>query len=77
MSDRMPITKGTAIRTVVLALALINQLLVSFGYSPLPIGDEEMTETLSTIFTLVAALIAWWKNNSFTQKAILADTTFK
>jgi len=71
------ISRGTIIRTVVLALALVNQLLVSFGYAPFPVGSEELTEILSTIFTLVTAIIAWWKNNSFTQKAIEADATFK
>ena len=71
------ITAGTVARTVVLLLALINQVLVCLGKSPLPIEDQQLTEVISTLFTMAAALTAWWQNNSFTKKAIEADTYFK
>jgi SPP1 phage holin len=32
--------KGTFIRTAILIIALLNQLLVSFGLNPIP-GDED------------------------------------
>lgn len=63
----------TIVRTVVLILALVNNCLVMAGHSPLPIDDEQITELLSMVFTIGAALWAWWKNNSFTQAAIAAD----
>ena len=65
--------KGTIVRTSVLAVALINQLLVAIGYSPLPFDDEAVEMLVSSIFTAVAALAAWWKNNSITRKAKQAD----
>lgn len=67
------ISKGTITRTACLILAIINSGLAIFGKSPLPIGNETLTEIISFIFTTVASLIAWWENNSFTQKAIEAD----
>ena len=67
------ISTGTIIRTVVLVLALINNCLTMAGHSPLPIEDEQLTELLSMVFTIGAALVAWWKNNSFTSAAIAAD----
>lgn len=67
------ITKGTIIRTVCLVLALINQGLTMAGRSPLPIDDELVNDLLSMIFTAAAALWAWWKNNSFTQPALVGD----
>lgn len=67
------ISSGTIIRTVVLLLALINQCLTMAGISPLPIEDEQVTELLSLIFTIAASLVAWWKNNSFTEAAIEGD----
>lgn len=70
----MKITKGTIIRTVVLLLALINQVLTICGVSPIPIDDETATNVISTLWTVVASVIAWWKNNSFTDDAISADT---
>lgn len=69
----VPQDRGSIIRTVILVVALINQLLVSFGYSPLPFEDEEIELGLSTAFTIVASLVAWWKNNSLTRKARQAD----
>lgn len=69
----MKISKGTIIRTAVLILALVNNGLVIAGKSPLPITDEALTQGLSYAITTVAALIAWWKNNSFTKEAIRAD----
>lgn len=67
------ITSGTIIRTICLILALVNNCLTMAGHSPLPIGDEQLTELLSQIFVIGAAVVAWWKNNSFTQAAIVAD----
>lgn len=65
--------KDTVIRTILLALALVNQILTSTGHGVLPISDEQITEGLSLGFTVITALIAWWKNNSFTRAAIQAD----
>lgn len=67
------ISTGTIVRTVVLALALINQLLVMLGYSPLPIDDETINLAITSVWTVAAAIVTWWKNNSFTQAAIAAD----
>lgn len=67
------ITKGTIIRTVILVIALVNQILALFGKSPIPIDDDTVTKLISAGFGLFASIIAWWKNNSFTQKAIEAD----
>ncbi len=71
------ITAGTVARTVVLLLALINQVLTCLGKSPLPLDDQQLTELISTLFTIGASLAAWWQNNSFTSNAIAADTYLK
>lgn len=70
-------TTGTLIRTIVLALALLNQILAIFGISPLPISDEQVELLVTTIVTIIVAVITWWKNNSFTRKAIEADNYLK
>ena len=51
------------VRTAVLFLALLNQLLMVFGYSILPISEQELSELLTALFTAVAAMWAWWKDN--------------
>jgi len=63
------VDKGTIIRTAVLFLAIINQILAVLGKSPLPINSDQLTDLLSTGFTAVTALIAWWKNNDFSAAA--------
>ena len=74
---KQKIDAGTIIRTVILALALINQLLTASGHAVINISDETVTQLISAAATIVTALIAWWKNNSFTQEAIEADTYLK
>ncbi|AJH79234.1 phage holin [Heyndrickxia coagulans] len=60
--------KGTLIRTIVLFIALLNQILVSCGLYKIPGTAEQQTEVLSTLFTLVTSIIAWFKNNYVTAK---------
>lgn len=67
------IEKGTIVRTVVLAVALVNQGLTISGHNPLPFTNEEVGQGVSMVLTVGASLWAWWKNNSFTQAAIAAD----
>ncbi|TFJ94457.1 phage holin [Lentibacillus salicampi] len=70
--------KGTVIRTAVLAVALMNQLLVMFGKSPLPIDAEMVEQTISFILIVVTSVWAWFKNNYVTktgkrQKTVLIE----
>ena len=67
-------TKATLIRLTVLAVALINQILVSTGYQIIPWSTEEIEGIVTALFTAVAAAVAAWKNNSVTSEAIAADT---
>ena len=69
----MKISKGTIIRTALLLLAIINNVLAIFGKAPLPVTNEQLELIISTVFTVVMAVINWWKNNSFTQPALEGD----
>ena len=71
------ITAGTIARTAVLLLALTNQLLSAMGKSPLPIESATVEQLVTAGITSIAALIAWWKNNSFTQEALAADVEYE
>ena len=73
----MNITAGTLARTIILALALINQILSAAGHPVLPIEDAQVETLVSTAWTVIAALIAWWKNNSFTAAAQKGDAVMK
>jgi SPP1 family holin len=67
----------TVARTIILTLALINQILTTTGHAVIPISDDQITQLVSLIFTVSAALVAWWKNNSFSVEAIVADKYMK
>ena len=76
-NNKMNITSGTIARTIILVLALLNQLLTATGHSVINISDESINTLISTSFTIVTAVIAWWKNNSFTQSALKADEVMR
>ena len=73
----MNITAGTLARTIILALALVNQILSATGHPVLPIEDAQVETLVSTAWTVIAALIAWWNNNSFTSAAKAGDEVMK
>ena len=65
------------IRTAVLFISLINEVLTALGMNPLPFSDEAVYQGLSAAVTAASALWAWWKNNSFTKPAQEADRLLK
>lgn len=69
----MKVSAGTIARTIVLALALINQVLTATGHNVINIAEEDINTLISTIFTVVTAIVAWWKNNSYSKQALEAD----
>lgn len=67
------ISSGTVARTIVLILALINQVFAITGKGTIDIADETIYQLCSLGATVVASAVAWWKNNSFTKAAIAGD----
>lgn len=64
----MKVDKPSLIRTIILIIALFNQTLVSFGKHPLPFENDQIENFITITLTIVAALIAWFKNNYITHK---------
>lgn len=71
------VSAQTIARTVVLFLALLNQLLATFGKGTLDIVEDDVYQVVSLIVTIGSTLAAWWKNNSFTKAAVEADEVLK
>ena len=67
------ITAGTIIRALCLILALTNLTLETMDKRIIPITDDQISELVTLIITVITSLIGFWKNNSFTQEAIIAD----
>lgn len=73
----LKISTGTVARTACLLLALTNQMLSACGKPVLPIESQTVEQLVTAGITTVAALVAWWKNNSFTTAALEADKTYE
>lgn len=73
------ISAGTIARTIFLLITMINAGLAMFGKTPLPFKPDEaqIYTEVSFVLHVVAAVLAWWKNNSFTRPAILGDWFMK
>lgn len=67
------VTAGTVARTIVLILALANMALTFMGKNPIDISEDTIYEACTILATIATALIAWWKNNSFSKAAIAGD----
>ena len=67
------IKTDTIARTIVLFIALANQVLAISGKEVFPVTEDQVYQIVSLIVTIGASVWAWWKNNSFTQNAIEAD----
>ena len=74
--NNLKISTGTIARTAVLLLALTNQVLSALGRPMLPTESQTVEQLITAGITTVAALVAWWRNNSFTAAAIQADKTY-
>lgn len=67
--------KGTVIRTVLLVLALVNQILAISGVKPLPLSEDDVNQFINMAyeivtygFTLAMVVVGWFKNNYVTEK---------
>ena len=60
--------KGVNAETVtgvlILLVALVNAVLQMFGINTLPIGSEEVSEIVSTVFLIITVLWNTWKNRN-------------
>ena len=68
------ISAATIARTACLLLALTNQVLTACGRPILPIESETLNQLVTSGLTVAAALVSWWKSNSFTREALAADS---
>jgi len=74
--DKHNISADTIARTIILALAIINQVFAIMGKGTIQIAENDIYQVVSLICTIGSSIAAWWYNNSFTQNAIIADKYF-
>ncbi len=67
------IKKSTIVRTVLLLIVLINHILKAFGVELIPIDESKIYTIVELLIEVAVIVVAFWKNNSYSKKAIKAD----
>lgn len=74
MTDEEIKTKASTIaRTVILVVALANQILAILGRDTIPLAENDVYQFATIGLTIGSSVWSWWKNNSFTRNAKRAD----
>lgn len=71
--EDVKITKGTIIRTILTVIVLINLVLKAFGKSAITVDDGVVANVVETVIEIAAIAVGFWKNNSYSEKALKAD----
>ena len=61
--------KQAIVRLIVLVILLINQTLITLGWSPLPFSEEQIYEAVSSVAVVGMAIYTWYRNNNITKEA--------
>lgn len=73
----MKITKSTIVRTILVALVIINFILEKCGVDVIPTDEHIILMFVETVIEIAILVVGFWKNNSYTDKAIKADEFLK
>lgn len=73
----MRISKGTIVRTIMLAIVVINLVLKQLGHDLINVSESEILSVVEMLIELAVIVVSFWKNNSYTQNAIKADEFLK
>ena len=63
----------TTVRTIMLVITLLNDLLIFYGKSPINIDESTVYQIITVLSTIIVPIWTWWKNNSITKHAKKAD----
>lgn len=69
----MRITKSTIVRTILFFAVMINFLLERCGVDLIPVNESAILMFVEYAIEAAILIVGFWKNNSYTQKAIRAD----
>lgn len=73
VNEIMKISKSTIIRTILVAIVIINFILERLGVDLIPADESTITMLVETFIEIAVIAVGFWKNNSFSEKAIKAD----
>ena len=73
----MKISKWTIARTIGVVLVVVNIFLQRMGYDVINVSESEILALVEVLIEVAIIIVAWWKNNSYSENAIRADEFLK
>ena len=73
----MKVSKGTIVRTVMLVIVVLNMILQHFGLDVIDVSEVQVLAFIELLIEIAVIVVAFWKNNSYSKNAILADAYLK
>lgn len=73
MIKDLKVTRGTAVRTILTVLAVVNFILKARGINVIDVDEDSITAVVDNLASAGVILWGFWKNNSFTSAAKNAD----
>lgn len=73
----MKISKSTIVRTIMVLFVILNFVLEKCGVDIIPVDEGSVFMFVETAIEIAVLVVGFWKNNSFTEKAIQADKFLK
>ncbi len=71
--NEMKISKGTIIRTILAVLVIVNIILERMGYDIINVDEYQIGMVVELLIEIAILVVGFWKNNSYSKKAIQAD----
>ncbi len=69
----MKISKSTIVRTILIVLVIINFFLEKLGVDLIPTDESTILMWVEWLIEIAVIVVGFWKNNSYSEKAIKAD----
>ena len=73
----MQVTKSTLVRTILVALVIVNFVLEKCGIDVIPADEYTILMFVETAIEIAILIVGFWKNNSYTKNAIKDDEFLK
>lgn len=71
------ITLGTIARTIAIVFVIVNQILKAMGKPLIDVDEDTIAYWLEYAVEILIIIVGFWKNNSFSKYAIIADDFLK
>lgn len=73
----MKISTGTIVRTIMMAIAVINTICAALGFTTIDIDENTLYTIITGVFDVITLVVVWWKNNNFSKRELALEEVRK